>query len=53
MKTKTLLAALALALMPALASAQCIKGQHKQAASCQAGTSWDAATGACVSQPTG
>ncbi|SFR53856.1 hypothetical protein [Litoreibacter janthinus] len=53
MKTKTLLAALALTLTPAIASAECAFGQHKQAASCQAGSTWDAEKGACVAQPTG
>ena len=53
MKTKMLLAALALTLTPTLASAQCIYGQQKQAASCQAGAIWDAETGICVAQPTG
>ncbi|MEP3345457.1 MAG: hypothetical protein ABJN34_11455 [Litoreibacter sp.] len=53
MKTKTFLAALALTLTPALAAAECSYGQHKQAASCQAGSTWDTATGACVSSPTG
>lgn len=53
MKIKTLLAALALTLTPALASAECVYGQHKQAASCQTGATWDAETGTCVVQPTG
>lgn len=53
MKTKTFLAVLALTLTPALASAECIYGQHKQAASCQAGATWDADKGVCVTSPTG
>lgn len=53
MKTKTFLAVLALALTPAIASAECAYGQHKQAASCQTGAVWDSTTGTCVTQPTG
>ena len=51
MKTTATLAALALALLPSLAFAQCA-GKHEQtAASCMPGTSWDAEKGACVQTP--
>lgn len=52
MKTTTTLAALAIALLPGSAFAQCA-GQHKDqtAASCMAGTTWDAAKGTCVETP--
>lgn len=54
MKTKMILATLALTLAPTIASAMgCEHGAHQQAASCQAGTSWDAATGSCVADATG
>ena len=46
---KTTLAALALALMPALASAMCSDKSH-QAMSCADGTVWDAASNSCVKQ---
>lgn len=53
MKTKTLLAALALTLAPAIASASCAGKAHMQTASCQSGTTWDAEKSACVSNPMG
>lgn len=54
MNTKIILAALALTLAPTFASAMgCDKGAHKQAASCQIGSTWDAATGTCVADATG
>ncbi len=54
MKTKIFAAALALTLMPSVAAAMgCHGGAHQQAASCQAGSSWDADKGACVANPTG
>ncbi|WP_374427313.1 adenylosuccinate lyase [Tabrizicola sp.] len=52
MKTTTTLAALAIALLPGFAFAQCAGKQMEQtAASCMAGTTWDAAKGACVETP--
>lgn len=45
---KTLLAAAALATLPALGFAAC-SGSH-QAMSCAEGTVWDADSGTCVSQ---
>ncbi len=52
MKTTTTLAALAIALLPGLAFAQCAGEHVKQtAASCMVGTTWDAAKGACVETP--
>ncbi|WP_298292545.1 hypothetical protein [uncultured Litoreibacter sp.] len=54
MNTKIILAALALTLAPSIASAMgCNGGDHKQAASCAAGASWDADLGKCVSDATG
>ena len=52
MKTATTLAALALALLPGLAFAEC-RGGHsdQQAASCMPGTSWDETKGTCVEKP--
>ncbi|SDW25659.1 hypothetical protein [Litoreibacter albidus] len=50
---KIYLTALALALSPTVAAAECVYGQHKQAATCQAGATWDADKGICVAQPTG
>jgi hypothetical protein len=48
MKLKTLLAALALTITPALAFAQCM-GKHEQVTmSCAEGTQWDATTQTCV-----
>jgi hypothetical protein len=47
MKTKTILAVLALSLAPTFAYASCRDGAH-QASSCKAGTAWDADAGACV-----
>lgn len=46
---KTILATLALALLPAVASAQCSHGE-KTAMSCPVGQSWDAQAKACVLQ---
>lgn len=52
MKTTTTLAALAIALLPGLAFAQCA-GKHtdQTAASCMAGTTWDAVKATCVETP--
>lgn len=47
MKTKVLLAALAIALTPAIAAAECSYGQ-KQAMTCAAGSVWDGSAGKCV-----
>lgn len=52
MKTTTTLAALAIALLPGFAFAQCAgKKVEQTAASCMPGTSWDAAKGTCVETP--
>jgi hypothetical protein len=52
MKTTTTLAALAIALLPGFAFAQCSgKYSEQTAASCMPGTTWDAATGTCVETP--
>jgi hypothetical protein len=53
MKTATTLAALAIALLPSLAFAQC-RGEHtdQTAASCMPGMVWDGAKGTCVDKPT-
>jgi hypothetical protein len=53
MKTTTTLAALAIALLPSFAFAQCA-GKHTEqtAASCMAGMVWDSASGTCVDKPT-
>lgn len=50
MKTKTLLAVLALAAMPSIASAACFGDHAKEdvVMSCADGTEYDAATQACV-----
>lgn len=49
MTSKTLLAALALTILPAVASAFCSeRGSHAQ--SCAAGTVWDANLQTCVKQ---
>ena len=51
MKIKTLLAAFVLISAPALVQAQCAWGEHgtqEAAISCADGTTWDAATMACV-----
>lgn len=51
MTLKTIIAAAALAVVPALASAQCAGSAAKmdqQAMSCLPGTAWDAQTGICV-----
>ena len=52
MKIATTLAALAIALLPASAFAQCA-GKHTEqtAASCTPGTTWDAVKGTCVETP--
>ncbi len=52
MKTATTLAALAIALLPGFAFAQCA-GKHSEqtAASCVPGTTWDAVKGTCVENP--
>ena len=53
MKITTAFAALALALLPGLAFAQC-RGEHadQTAASCMPGMVWDATAGTCVDKPT-
>ena len=52
MKTTTTLAALAIALLPGFAFAQCAGKQMEQtAASCMAGTTWDETRGTCVETP--
>ncbi len=51
MKTATLLAALAISLLPGLALAEC-RGDHQSAASCLPGTVWDEAKGTCIDKPT-
>lgn len=49
MKTKTILAAIALTLAPTISFAMGCSGDHaKQASSCKVGTSWDAASGTCT-----
>jgi hypothetical protein len=48
MTPKTILAALVLSLAPMAAYAECSYGKHAQTTSCQDGTVWDAASGACV-----
>lgn len=54
MKTKILAATLALTLAPSVALAMgCNYEKHQQAASCQAGSTWDADKGVCVATPTG
>jgi len=54
MNTKIILATLALTLSPTIATAMgCSGSDHKQAASCQIGSSWDADAGKCVANPTG
>lgn len=52
MKTASTLAALAIALLPGFAFAQCV-GKHvdQTAASCMPGTTWDATKGTCVETP--
>lgn len=50
-KTRTILAAAALALVPALASAECSMNSAKQATmTCAPGTTFDAQTGTCVAE---
>jgi hypothetical protein len=53
MKPALSLAVLAITLLPAQAFAQC-RGEHpdQTAASCMPGTTWDAAKGSCVDNPT-
>jgi uncharacterized protein YdeI (BOF family) len=48
MKLNTLLAALALTMTPALASAMCADKQEQVTMSCSEGTQWDAASQTCV-----
>ena len=48
MKLKTLLAALALTITPALASAQCSWSKEQVTMSCAEGTQWDPASQTCV-----
>ncbi len=48
MKIKTALAALVLALAPAIATAACFDDHSQQAMSCAEGTIWDEKTSACV-----
>jgi hypothetical protein len=54
MKIKTTLAVIALMLAPGMASAYCSgdKMKDETAASCAAGSTWDAATSACVPSTT-
>ena len=49
MKLKTLLAALALTMTPAIAMAECSWGKHEQVTmSCAEGSQWDADSQTCV-----
>jgi len=48
MKMKTLLAALALTMTPALATAACFDKHEQVTMSCTEGTQWDAASQTCV-----
>lgn len=48
MKLKTLLAALALTITPALAMAECSWKHEQVTMSCAEGTQWDAASQSCV-----
>ena len=48
MTVKTVIAALALVALPALASAECNWSKTHQAQSCATGTQWDSQAGACV-----
>ena len=50
MTARTLLSALALSLLPALASAMC--GHEQAAQSCAEGTAWDPVSKACVTRVT-
>ncbi len=52
MRTKTILAAVALTILPAAAFAMC-SGKSHQAMSCAEGTVWDANSQSCVKQVTG
>jgi hypothetical protein len=52
MKIKTLIAAMALATLPAASFAMCSDKSH-QAMSCSEGTVWDAASQTCIKQVTG
>lgn len=53
MKLTTTFAALAVALLPSLALADCRGDKSDQtAASCMPGTTWDADKGGCVANPT-
>ncbi len=53
MKSASLLAVLALSVLPGLAAANC-RGEHidQTAASCTPGMVWDSAKGTCVEKPT-
>lgn len=54
MKSKIILATLALTLAPSIALAMgCGGDAHKQAASCQIGSTWDGDQGKCVPDATG
>ena len=48
MKLKTLLAALALTITPALAMAECSWSKEQVTMSCAEGSQWDAASQTCV-----
>lgn len=48
MKLKTLLAALALAVSPMVATAACYDGHSEANMTCADGSQWDAATRTCV-----
>ncbi|MBL3570441.1 MULTISPECIES: hypothetical protein [Rhodovulum] len=52
MTTRTILAAAALALVPALASAECGWEKRINANTCGEGQTFDTATGTCVDQST-
>lgn len=53
MKIKTTIAALALALIPAMGSAMGCSDRSHQAQSCAEGTVWDNDSRSCVKQVTG
>jgi hypothetical protein len=48
MTFKTLAAAVALTLIPALGYAECSFGKHQQAMTCAEGSVYDAQSGSCV-----
>ena len=53
MKSASLLAVLALSILPSLAAASCRGEMGEQtAASCMPGMVWDSAKGTCVDKPT-